>query len=310
MNRSLAVLVLLPAVALSAPVPKPPKDESKLLVTANGSVTLMNPDGTDAKVVHEGSNDATAYKAWLSPDRKRFVYFYKERPDDRTGKMLLGVKTIDGEQVAKVEMRCPDGLFWSADGKSLLGTVRDENFGKKGNDLGYRSWRMNAATGVRTALDLPGDCVLVAPVPGSDQVACLRWTHTRQQGPRAAPKMDAELVTTDPDKFAPTTVFESASPLTPVAVFPDGQRWLRHSSGEVTVHTVGVKAGVKWKRNPHVSEIALHPQGTRVAFAFFEWKKEEKDTRWELWVADPDGTNPMKVLARDDAKHIGHIDWR
>jgi hypothetical protein len=302
-------LLLIPVFVIAAPVPKPEKDETKLLVTANGGVTLMAPDGTGAKVVIKGGADEYAYKAWLSPDRKRVAYVYKERPDDRTGKAMLGVKTIDGEPVMKVEMRSPNALFWSADGKNLVGTLNDDR-GIKGNDLGYRSWRMDAVTGVKTSLDLPGDCVLVAPVPNSDKVACLRHTYTQPLGPREGFKVETELLTTDPDKFAPTTVIETVSTWPPVAVFPDGKRWLRHSSGEVGVHTVGEKEPKKWKRDPYVSEIALRPDGKRVAFAFFEWKKELKDTRWELWTADPDGTNAVKVLTRDDDKYLSHIDWR
>lgn len=308
MNRSLAALLLLPAVATAAPVPKEVKDETRLLVTAAGTVTLMRAEGTDAKVVLKGSNDEYAYMAWLSPDRTRFAYFYKERPDDRDGKTLLGLREIGGTQVWNVSVPCPDGLFWSADGKTLFGTTQKDK-GRQGNDLGYRSWQIDAATGERTRLELPGDCVLVTALPGSGKVACLRYTRPDGEKPGIGVPMDAELLSTDPDKFDPTTVIESA-PLTPVAVFPDGKRWLRHRSGEVAIHTVGETEAKAWKRGPYVSAITLAPHGKRVAYTLFDWNEKAKTTRWQVWTADPDGTNATKVLTRDDDQRISHIDWR
>jgi hypothetical protein len=302
-------LLLLPAVALAAPVPKELKDEARLLVTAAGAVTLMTPDGGNPTVIHAGGADEYVYRAWLSPDRTRFAYFYKERPDARVGKTLLGLREVGGKQQAwSVSVPCPDGLFWSADGKTLFGTTQKEK-GGQGNVLGYRSWRIDAANGERTRLELPADCVLVAPLRGSTKVACLRYARPAADKSGAGVPADAELLATDPDTFAPTTVLGAAR-LTPVAVFPDGKRWLRHASGEVAIHTVGEQEAKAWPREPFVSAVALAPSGKRVAYTTFDWNEKAKTTRWQVWTADPDGTNAVKVLARDDEERISHIDWR
>jgi len=308
MNRSLAALLFLPAVACAAPVPKV-VDKTKLLVTAgDGTIMLMNPDGTDAQVVHKGSNDEHAYQAWLSPDRKRFAYFYEQKPGGAQGKEFLAVKEIGGEQTSKVEMPLLYHLFWATDGKSLLGSGRM----KKGESGTWQNWRLDPETGKRTALDLPAECMVLAAVPKSDHIACLQVTTLANKGGIGARRY--ELVTTDPDRFEPTTVLEDAGTFHPSAVFPDGKRYFELSCGEVRTFSAGDKAPKGWDYSAGGTRLyrgaaALAPNGKRMAYSerVIEMRGKGPD-RWNLWTCEPDGGGDAKVIEVEGGIH--HIDWR
>jgi hypothetical protein len=303
-----ALLLLLPAVALSAPVPKV-KGEGKLLVsTDDGKVTLMNPDGSDPKVVAEAGEKEQLLLARLSHDGKQVVYAVstqtKGTPDAVRVKSVAG-----GESTELCKVKWVGRLFWSKDGKTVYGCGIDEAIQKPGvpNYECYVSWRLEAATGKRTELDMTGEYQPFGLTPAGDELLCLRQYGRRQIHPGTS-AANIETVKTGPDKFAPEVLIPADVDAGGMAALPDGERWVVHTR-DGKLGTYSAKAGVKeWDAFPAYStlRVTVGPDGKRVAVMSQDNNAGSKPGKVVLTGLDG---GDLKTVWEPKAR-IVDLDWR
>jgi hypothetical protein len=288
----IALLFLLPAVALAAPVPKAGKGENKVYVTSDRRVVRMNPDGTGLEKLFDDKYAGDDYYA--SPDGTRVV-----SQDWKDNRAWVSVRESGGEPVRLAKLnRTTNAVYWSADGKTLFAQAWDEKWPPAGT---WWSELIDAKTGERTKLDAPGDCVPWGFAPGGD---LLFTRQDRRSGRR-------ELLTSPAANFDPTVVLPTDLDVEPLAVFPDGKRWLvrRERERGIGVFKTGEAEVTYWAGEKWYSDAAaVSPDGTRVAFENWHSIPKEKRFEHDLWVADADGKNAKKVFT--SAKNITRIDWR
>lgn len=282
----------LPAVALAAPVPKE-SDGGKLLVSAGGRVTMMNPDGSDAEVLFHDkyAGDDVA----LGPAGKRMGYV---KLDWWTRNTTVGVRTADGERSPLLTVEDRVGrVVWSADGKVLYCCVHPDG-------MPVKTWKccaLDAATGKRATFGVPAGADLVGVMPATGDLILT----VPGEGDGTA------TVTTPATKYDPTAVIPAKSGAEPLAAFPDGKRWLVRSSATpgVGVYTTGDKAVTAWEKNTTTATAgAVRPDGKRVAYVATVITRDLAPPTYELWTADPDGTNAKKVMESD--KPVERLEWR
>lgn len=321
--------LLVPAIALAAPVPK--AKPTKLLITSLGKVIMVNPDGTDEKVVLESAEKLHVTRALLTPDQRHIVY--SAQPPDRKGERALYVRLIaDGtetEVVSGFDLRVS---FLSADGKTAYGTDRDPKAKRKpgGGDGDWgRSWAIDLATGGRTDIDVSGEYLPLCVMSGTGDIAMLRTWGDNLRGPPAAKNWMA-TVTTDPKKWKPTTVIEEA--FRTITAFPDGKRWLVRDplTNRPAVYTVGEKAPEKWHNDATAYAPNINPDGTRMVYSnpepnyntpsalstyalagvagAFPKVVISSPNSFHIYICDLDGKNATEVTRVD--KVVYYIDWR
>jgi hypothetical protein len=299
--RPVLFALLLPAVAVAAPVPKA-KDAGKLLVsTSDGKVTLMNPDGSEAKVVAEAAEGERLVQAKLSPDGTRVVYAV--RPNATKLDAVLHVREVGGGKAKEVfKLQHLSRVFWAADGKAVVASGLDV---EKGNQPAanrhecWASWQVDTATGQPTPLDAKGQYRAWGWSADGKVLLCVRTFDLRAVGKGVqAPKI--ETVRTQPDKFAPEVVIPAEVDQVPLAALPDGKRWvLKTTNDGLAVYSAagGLKAWADFEKT-FVVCVAPSPDGKRVAVG----------TQPKLVTADPDGGDRKTVW--EPKANIVDIDWR
>lgn len=308
MNRTLAALVLLPAVALAAPVPKA-KPEGKLLVsTEDGKVTLMNTDGGEPKVVAEAGARERLLLARLSHDGKQVAYAVrthtKGTPDAVRVRAVAGGEPTELNKVKEVGR-----LFWSKDGKAVYGCAIDEAAQKPGVPLweSYVCWRLDATTGKKTELEPKGEYQIIGVTPAGDELLCLRQYGRRQINP-ATSGANIETVKTEADKFAPEVVISADVDVGPIAILPDGERWVVQTrEGKYGVYSA--KEGVReWDKLPAYSVLraVVAPNGMRVALQPHQNRKDS--TPANLVTTNLDGEDHKTIW--EPKAQIVDLDWR
>lgn len=299
--RPLMFALLLPAVALAAPVPKA-KSAGKLLVsTSDGKVTLMNPDGTEAKVVAEAGEGERLVQAKLSPDGSRVVYAV--RPDAKKLQVVLHVREVAGGKAKEMfNLQHLSRVFWSADGKAVFASGLDIEKGNLPAANRYEcwaSWQIDPTTGQPTPLDAKGQYRAWGWAADGTELLCVRTFDMRAVGKGVqAPKV--ETVRTKADKFAPEVAIPAEVDQVPLAVLPDGKRWVVKTAADglaVFSTADGVKAWADFEKTSVVA-VAVSPDGKRVAVG----------TQPKLFTADPDGGDRKTVW--EPKANIVDIDWR
>lgn len=310
MNRSFAVLVLLPTVALSAPVPKEGKDESRLYMTIAKKIISIAPDGTDEKIV---CDQGVSEYDQLSPD----------------GKWIVGVKHNPGKDRHSLMLREPGGqskevllvshqasVLWSADGKSLFGRDQKLVEGGKGGlvEAGRQCWRYELDSGKQTMLDIPEKYTLIGETPGGQDWVCAEKTGTKRIDEQTLIEKSA-LVVTGAEKFEPKVLIADEVDVFPRRMFPDRKRWLVSEvtpyERDIGVYTLGEKKPLWFGLKAHYAGFAVHPSGKKLAYAtaeLFPQDGKRRADKIELYVADADGKNAKKIFGSD--KDIFHLDWR
>jgi dipeptidyl aminopeptidase/acylaminoacyl peptidase len=309
-NRTLVALLLLPAVALAAPVPKEGKDESKLYLTIGGKITRMNPDGTGQGVV---CDKGTGHDDSLSPDGKWIVGVKRDNSKDRHFVML---REPGGKPKEAVQVSYTASVRWSADGKSLYGIDQHLRPSPKGGkvEAGRRCWRYVIATEQFTEMDIPKDYDLRRETPDGKGVVYEQTTGKQEVEPNVL-MSKLQTVVSPLEKFEPKVVIPEEVNVSPVAAFPDGKRWLvidiTPYKRKVGVYTTGEKKPEWWGVKVGLPAFAVSPDGKRVAYttrAEQEDSAVRKPDEYQLWVADGDGKNAKKLATFDD--YVTHIDWR
>jgi hypothetical protein len=308
-SRTLLALLLMPAFALAAPVPKAGKDESRLYMTIGKKVISIAPDGTDEKTVcdkGEGYDE-------LSPDGKWVVGVRHNPGKDRHSLML---REPGGKSKEVLLVSHQSSVLWAADGKSLYGMDQKLVEGGKGGLVaaGRQCWRYELDSGKQTMLDIPEKYTIRSETPGGKQLLCSQTTGTKRIDEQTLIRKSA-LVITAADKFEPKVLIADEVDVFPMAMFPDGKRWL---VGEVTpymhdigVFTLGEKKPVWWGLKAHFAGCAVSPNGKRVAYWLHHDQDEKtapKREEYELWVADADGKNAIKIYTAD--KWVNRLHWR
>lgn len=289
-TRFAFVLALaVPAVAFAAPVPKE-GDAGVLLVSAGGEVTRMNPDGSDAEALFRDKYAGDDFA--LGPAGKRMGYL---KHDWWTRNTTVGVRTADGERVPLLTVDDRVGrVVWSADGKSLYCCVHPDG-------MPVTTWKccaIDVATGKRTTFGVPAGAELVGVAPTTGDLILTI--------PGGADGL--ATVTTPPTKYDPTEAIPAKLGVEPLAAFPDGKRWLVRANGGVGLYTAGEKAVAAWEKAANVPVGAVRPDGKRVAYIAAISTRDFTPPTYELWTADPDGTNAKKVTESD--KPVTRVEWR
>ena len=319
-----AALLLLPVVALAAPVPKAKDAERLLVVTADGKATLHTLDGKEAKVVVETPKDDTLIAASLSPDGQRVAYAVERQGIDMDADICLrGIADDKPTTLATIrgnpkKWRAPQvvihSIFWSPDGKSVVGSFSDSTAKQQPPDSWYAftNFRIDPSTGERTPLHAVTGYGAIAFTPDGKGLVCTRKFH---KPPVNNFQVTAfETAVTPTDKSDPTVVIADSLDLHPHAVFPDGKRWAvtKVEAGfiKLGVYTAGENEPVWWEadvKDWHVP-VAVSPDGTRVVYALNpKWQKGQKD-KAVLWAADADGKNSVKLC--ESESRVRSIDWR
>jgi hypothetical protein len=312
-NRSLAALLLLPTIALAAPVPKAKEGVNKLLVaTEDGKLTLLNPDGTDARTVLEAGEKQWVYNARLSPDGKQVMYCLRPVGDPSDGTPttlhLLDLDTKKSAEVISIP-HTPMHLFWAPDGKSVYGNSRDPSANPNpGRPADWSNWRIDVVTGRKTDLTLPAEYRAWGLGPKDGELIFLRHYLANVGGGRSVGRVDT--VTSTVSEFDPKEVFPGALELYPLATFPDGKRWIvQWPPTKIGAFTVGDEKPTRWDKLPKYAgeAFAISPDGKRIAFQVLNRQVGNTDPA-TLWVCDADGTNAKQVW-ESKARGLA-IDWR
>lgn len=310
MNRSLAGLLLLPAVALAAPVPKEGKDESRLYMTIGKKIISIAPDGTDEKIVCDQgvSNDDQ-----LSPDGK-WIVGVRHNPGKDRHSLMLREPGGKSKEVLLVSHRA--SVIWSADSRSLYGT--DQMLVENGKgalvEAGRQCWRYELETDKQTMLDIPEKYTFLRETPDGQAWVCAEKTGIKRIDEQTLIEKSA-IVVTGAAKFVPKVLIADEVDVFPLTMFPDGKRWLVSEvtpyEHDIGVYTLGEKKPVWFGLKAHYAGLAVHPRGKRVAYAtndLFPEEGKRRPNKIELWVADTDGKNAKKIFGcKED---LYHLVWR
>jgi hypothetical protein len=302
----IALLFLLPAVALAAPVPKAGKGENKVYVTIDGRVVKMNPDGTKQEKLFDDEHAGGDMR--VAPDGKRVAYFKRPKPSE---KGEIGVREAGGEPKPLLTFdRRPD-LIWSADSKTLYGHEYDP--GTKPPppyEECWKNWSIDIATGKQTDLDVPAHFCVWAMKPDGKGFYYFGANGSQPTGPGTG-HIRTEMVI-DVTKPEPKVLIPADLCVRPLAAFPDGKRWVvkRIHKCEWGVYTAGEKDVALWNVEGYCwpDGVAVSPDGKRVAYAIDVAGKGAREREIHLCTADGDGTNSVTILKTD--KYIRYIDWR
>jgi Tol biopolymer transport system component len=319
-----AVLLLLPAVAVAAPVPKADDAARLLVVTADGKATLRTVDGKEAKVAAEAAPGEELLFATLSPDGKRVAYAVKLQGMD--GDTAIRLRVIADNKPTELitipgggkGLRLPQvsvhSLFWSPDGKAVAGSFRDR-FAKQPNSWGrLTNFRIDTASGERTNLHTVTEYRAIAFTPDGQGLVCTRQFDKPPVNSRQVTAFETAVTPTD--KMAPTVVLADPLDLHPLAAFPDGKRWAvsKLEDGKewkLGVYTAGERRPVWWDTvvKDMTIPVAVSPDGKRVVYALNPgWQKDERGKAAVVWVADADGKNVVKLW--ESESRVFSIDWR
>ncbi len=298
MNRTLVALLLLSAVALAAPVPKAEKGENKLYVTLDGRIVRMNPDGTGEEKLYDDKH--AGHDCCTTADGKRAV-----SRDWSDKKFVVSVREEGGVSMPVAFLNSQNNVVvWSAvEGKLFTTDCAPSN--------PKEQWSMliDTKAGETKKLDAPGQCRPWGFTPKGDLLYARANGFLRKGQNGGFTRY--ELVASPAAKFDPTVVIPAEADVTPLAVFPDGKRWLvtRLGGEGVGVYKTGDSEARFWDvedRSPAVA--AVRPDGKRVAWVY--WRRTDDDTRhvFDLWTADAEGKNAKK--AHTFEKEPTRLDWR
>ncbi len=319
MNRTFLALLLLPAVALSAPVPK--VKDGTLLVTkwegGSGTVIEFHPDGTQGKVVLDPETTKGKYSLTLSPDRKKAAFTTVERK----GESLRGWMTdlASGKETELFGVEMWNNIFWAPDGSKVYFIDSNKRLRKKGKPDFHDDWRWRTAdanTGEVETLQVEAECEPFGFTADGKSFLCHRLGEHIQTAPQHF-VIGRELVSTGWKKVDPEVLIPASKRVTFLAAFPDAKRWVvRKTVGnELGVYTAGDNEPQFWgKDSPAVNEVVVSPDGRQVAYTVGPTeeerlerlkleiqrlkqgvKAEETPEVHTLWVAHADGKNARRV---------------
>ena len=286
--------LLVALLLLSVALPAVADDGPRLYVTAGGKVARLAPGGDPEPLFDDryAGDDAAA-----SPDGTRVAY---RKWDWFTEKTTVGVRGKDGERVPLLSTEDSVGrVVWSADGKTLFCSVHPVDMPAEA----WQCWAVDAASGKQTAFAVPAGAELIGLTAAGEELVFVV--------PGGGGEKGYATVTTAAGKFEPTEVMAAGLQVVPLAPFPDGKRWLGRAAGMpgTGVYTAGDKGAAAWEDNAHAGYAgAVRPDGKRVAYAIAVVTRGGTGPTHELWTADPDGSNPAKVL--ESAKPIDRVEWR
>ena len=333
-----------PVAAAKAADPKPPpKGPNKILVYASGHLTLIDPDGKNAKQVSENrmgflpgtitklSPDGTGYATLIQVDKPG------ETPEGQSPRRSLFVRKFDDPEPGKdTGVQCQT-FCWSPDGTRLAASEFVDGRDKIPDANHYL---IDAKTGEKTALKLPANHIVGGWTAG-DKLVTMSIAGTPQ-----APVAKLHLMNLDGSEHQAVT--DGKNPTLLGLPSPDGKQLLalqfefpketpaekkaREEKGGApprptpTLVLIEVATG---KATPvegvpqNATEglvFCWSPDGKQIAYTWRE-KHEgdpkdviDKETESHLVVCDPDGKNAKTILTEKGMGQwvitLGAPDWR
>jgi hypothetical protein len=318
--RFTLLLLCASSAAVAAPVPKAGNaDGTLLVVTSDGVLRLLTPDGKEVKKLDPREGDGRPTFARLSPDGKRVAEAH--RPDDEKTITRLRLRTLDTDNVQELtEVPHLDRLFWSPDGSTVYASGLDVEAGKDPNKKRHEcwlNWAIDAKSGKAKPLDLGGEYRVAGLTADGKSFVTLRTFGQRLVGKGVwGPELETHL--TDLATLKHAKLIGADVEVTPLAAFPDGKRWLvQMETGPKPWLRVFAPADgtltqlAEWNDDDVLlrKTIRLSPDGKRLAYVRHVFAPDDRK-RAELVVADSDGKNAKPVFQVDPKLYIPVVDWR
>ena len=142
--------------------PRWSSDGSKIAFSRSGSIAVMNPDGSDVRIIMEAQSSGEAepcragsFVGGWSPDGQRIVYYAAiVRPDGNNSFWICAVN-VDGSPPEVLVSEPADRLhaepYWSPDGRYIVfRDDRDGNCAQTGETCNYEIYVLDLETGEQT----------------------------------------------------------------------------------------------------------------------------------------------------------------
>jgi RNA polymerase sigma factor (sigma-70 family) len=338
-----------PASALAKAVLAKPGDDKKaqpaqkpagpgtLLLSRDGSVVALTPDGKEGDALIAPQGARTTFHSRLSPDgtRAAFAVNKGERrgPGDDLNApwpfqvVIRKLGAADPTAVADFSVKRLLTLCWAPDGKKVLVT------NDTGGDGALENVLVDAESGKTEPIELPAN-VRVLDWSGDGKTFLVLYQAEKKYrlGLAAKGEKEARELTELKVRFA-TNVVARFSPDGKQVLFTDADpeqkdayKWHRSSNPHLLdVATRKREPLAEFPDNAQCLGLAWSPDGKRVAYTWTQLHPDllrkdeiniadEKETEAFLIVADADGKNARTVTSAKSGHAItmilGSIDWR
>lgn len=337
-----------PSVRRNAPIPKAAK-EGRILFWVDEKPQLLKPDGTEldspapmpkAWIMVGWGN------AHLSPDGKRLLFqrqgsaLNKPAPNPAPRGVLISnrgttaqILDLDGKrEQTEVEAVDINAAYWMGADRLY---VRGQEVGEdRSVSAKLEHWVYDVKTGKRTPLKVPKDFFVRSVSPDGKTAIADEWKMTPAQW-----HQHAHLWTVGSDKPTPLLELNQSFKNLPPQFSPDGKRVLCRVQhyGSYTPNGNGswntddfrfdnlLVIDLATKKQTVVKELgekpewriggfAWSPDGSKIAYVEVQQLPQpavtpDRDSRFRVMVADPDGKNAKQIYAAEGSWLMG-FDWK
>jgi RNA polymerase sigma factor (sigma-70 family) len=319
-------------------VPKPvaAKPLNKLLVWKQERAVMIDPDGTNEKVLFEREKGESFRDVSLSPDGKIVAYLTrtfevgKPIPADVDQHYLVAFREVGGKATTVLKV---DGtsIAWSPSGKELLVIQSSNGSGPRGPIPKSTTMIIDVATKKETVIQLPDNHFAVGFTPdgkrfvtmfadNSGKKIVLNTCYVSRDGKEVETVNDTDFGTVSPhvSPNGKTLLFlgmklPEGIPEKPI----DGNArlFIQPIGGKATeLPDVPINAGVQG--------FCWSPDGKKIAYTWRQIhaeqtapdKVDDRETESHLCVCDADGKNHKTLSTERGVGQwmitLGHVDWR
>jgi Tol biopolymer transport system component len=319
--RTLVIIVAASLVHIAAKSDEPEKKipEGRLLVGDETKLLLLTPDGKTLGVISGLPEKCYLRDQAISPDGKRVAFIVDEfPPKNRRGEILryILIRDIEGKSnETKLDVKAQN-MAWTTDGKLLVVEIESN---KDLKDRKFITWLVDVATKNKTRLDLPESAQAFALTPdGKTFIASTKGATEK--------KLHLSLISRDVNKITHLTeIDEESSAFRLPKLSPDGSRILFYDDdreekleiGKARLYRLFVYNLKTQKReriegqpqNGLIQSYAWSPDSKRLVYSWERFELDmslpadgklklvDKDTEWQVTVADANGKNAKAVLS-------------
>ena len=276
----------------------------------------MNADGSDRRLILEQAASERIRTLKLSPDRRCVVYAMERNVESvrvvsfKEEHLVRVLNLETGKTSDLVAVQGGPDLFWSADGTAVYGSGTDHEAEEKNNEKGvwyWLNWRVDLDTKTFHRLDTPNEYRAWGVTPTDGKLIYTRHLPPirRENGVTDWP---VETAVSPADVFTPKVVIPATALVEPLAVFPDGRRWMvRIGAGRFGVYTQGESESKAWDwQVKAVGSATIAPDGERVIVTYAPFVRFDEETGLRSYL--PDGTGGVQVW--DSRAWVSSVDWR